>query len=106
MLSTLDRNDSPHVTYLPHRHCFAVWRSSDVEPLSPHTTPIALAVPGTDGTVSVRTMYAWLVETTAQNFDRRSARPAASSTVHRHAGGSPSSTMSKNQPRIARFPHH
>ncbi|MGV8874879.1 MAG: DEAD/DEAH box helicase [Rhodococcus sp. (in: high G+C Gram-positive bacteria)] len=80
MLSTLDRNDSPHVTYLPHRHCFAVWRSSDVEPLSPHTTPIALAVPGTDGTVSVRTMYAWLVE--AHGPELRSALGSAGSVEH------------------------
>ena len=57
MLSTAD-TDTPHVTYVPHRHCFAVWHSNRTAPLSGETTPIDLAVPDEHGRVTVRTIGA------------------------------------------------
>ncbi|CCQ16350.1 putative helicase [Rhodococcus sp. AW25M09] len=80
MLSTFDRNDSPQVTYLPHRHCFAVWRNSDKQPLPTETTPIELAVPAEDGTITVRTVYAWLVQ--AHSTELGSALDSAGSVDH------------------------
>ncbi|WP_206487800.1 DEAD/DEAH box helicase [Rhodococcus sp. KRD162] len=67
MLSTAD-TDTPHVTYVPHRHCFAVWHSNRTAPLSGETTSIDLAVPDEHGRVSVRTIGAQLVDATSNEL--------------------------------------
>ncbi|WP_179275678.1 DEAD/DEAH box helicase [Rhodococcus sp. 06-418-5] len=61
MLSTADTDPAPHVTYLPQRHCFAVWHNTPGATPGGESTPVDLAVPGADGTVAVRTVDAQLV---------------------------------------------
>lgn len=75
MLSTADTDPAPHVTYLPHRHCFAVWHSTPEATLEGESTPIELALPGADGTVAVRTVGAQLVAANAGKL-RTAARSA------------------------------
>ncbi|WP_179275910.1 DEAD/DEAH box helicase [Rhodococcus sp. 06-235-1A] len=61
MRSTAYTDPAPHVTYLPHRHCFAVWHSTPQASLRGRVTPIELALPGANGTVAVCTVEAQLV---------------------------------------------
>jgi SNF2 family DNA or RNA helicase len=75
MLSTADTDPAPHVTYLPHRHCFAVWHSTPEATLEGESTPIELALPGADRTVAVRTVGAQLVAANAGEL-RTAARSA------------------------------
>lgn len=62
MHSTTEAGLAPQVTYLPRRHCFAVWQPDSTRTATTATTPIELAVPATGGTVTVRTVEAQLVE--------------------------------------------
>ncbi len=71
MLSTADTDPDPHVTYLPQRHCFAVWHSAPEATPVGGSTPIELAIPDADGTVVVRTVDAQLVA--ANGADLRTA---------------------------------
>ncbi|RMB78674.1 DEAD/DEAH box helicase [Rhodococcus sp. SBT000017] len=75
MLSTADTDSAPHVTYLPHRHCFAVWHSTPGATPVGESTPVELAVPGADGTIAVRTVGAHLVA--ANPGELRSATSSA-----------------------------
>ncbi|MBJ7352995.1 MAG: hypothetical protein JHD12_20915, partial [Rhodococcus sp.] len=61
MFSTTDTGLAPQVTYLPRRHCFAVWQRDSTKTV-PTATPIELALPDTGGSVAVRTVEAQLVE--------------------------------------------
>ena len=62
MLSTTDTGLAPQVTYLPRRHCFAVWQPDSTRTATAATTPIDLAIPDTGGSVTVRTVEAQLVD--------------------------------------------
>ncbi|RZL79115.1 MAG: hypothetical protein EOP29_06545, partial [Rhodococcus sp. (in: high G+C Gram-positive bacteria)] len=62
MFSTTDTGLAPQVTYLPRRHCFAVWQRDSTRTATTATTPIDLALPDKGGTVTVRTVEAQLVE--------------------------------------------
>lgn len=70
MHSTAEKN-IPNVTYVPHRHCFAVWNTTTTPLPSSDLTPIELAVPDAHGTIAAHTMDAQLVE--AASVDIRSA---------------------------------
>lgn len=62
MFSTTDTGLAPQVTYLPRRHCFAVWQRDSTRTATTATTPIELTLPNTGGSVAVRTVEAQLVE--------------------------------------------
>ncbi|MEK8071457.1 DEAD/DEAH box helicase [Rhodococcoides navarretei] len=81
MLSTADTDPAPHVTYLPHRHCFAVWHSTPGATPVGESTPIELAVPGADGTIAVRTVGAHLVGANSREL-RTAAGPPVDLSAH------------------------